>query len=166
MLRVTQRRLSTAERIAEHLLARRAHSWRGLLTDLLSDVVDGVQSPLERRYRNDVERAHGLPHGTRNRPETVAGSRRYRDVRYEEYAVVVELDGREAHPDDERFRSRARDNRPASEGTYALRYGWREVAGAACDLAGEVATMLHRGGWTGTVRSCGPGCTARISADA
>lgn len=165
VLRVTQRRLSTADRIGAHLMARRAHPWRELLTDLTSDVLDGVQSPLERRYRDDVERAHGLPQGTRNRPETVDGSRRYRDVRYEDFDVVVELDGREAHPDDERFRSRVRDNRLARQGTHALRYGWREVAGAACGVAGEVAGMLRRGGWTGTLQPCRPGCIAHLAAE-
>ena len=47
-----------------------------------ADVVDGVQSTLERRYRRDVERPHGLPRGFRNRSEGDRGRRRYRDVRY------------------------------------------------------------------------------------
>lgn len=162
VLRVTQRRMTTAARLADRLAGRRAHRWRPLLTDVLSDVVDGVQSPLERRYRHDVERAHGLPAAERNLPERVNGGWRYRDARYARYGLVVELDGREAHPPDRRHADRGRDNSLALRGERTLRYGWREIACRACQVAGEVALGLRHGGWTGTPRRCGPGCRMEI----
>jgi len=39
-----------------------------------------------------------------------------------------------------------------------LRYGWREMAGDPCGVAGEVAAVLGRLGWPGRPNSCGPGC--------
>jgi hypothetical protein len=161
VLRVTQRRLTTACRLADRLEQRRAQPWRGLLHDVLGDVVAGVQSPLERRYRRDVEIRHGLPAGERNVPERDGLSVRYRDVRYRRYHLVVELDGAEAHPDDERFRDRGRDNRLTVASDAGLRYGWREIVTVPCDVAGEVALMLARGGWDGMPRRCGPGCAVQ-----
>jgi very-short-patch-repair endonuclease len=155
VLRVTQRRLSTAGRIRTRLEARRANRWRALVVDLLTDAHDGVQSPLERHYLHDIERAHGLPAGARNQRD-VHG--RYRDVRYVAFRLVVELDGREAHPDEARFRDRARDNRVVITGEVVLRYGWWEIVSGPCAIAVEVIAVLRRAGWTGQPRRCCPSC--------
>ena len=109
--RATQRRLTTADRLRFSLQRRPRHRWRALLLDVLSDVEDGVTSPLERRYRRDVEHGHGLPAGARNQGEArPGGGRWYRDVRYRPWRVIVELDGRAAHPMDRAFRDMRRDN--------------------------------------------------------
>jgi hypothetical protein len=118
-----------------------------------------VASPLELRYARDVERAHGLPPGLRNRPERgPQGKTRYHDVRYPEFGTVVELDGREAHPGDEAFRDLYRDNVLAAAGDQVLRYGWRDVTCRTCASAFQVGTLLARRGWTGHLRKCGPTC--------
>jgi hypothetical protein len=160
VLRVTQRRLTTADRLRGALADRSRHRWRKLLREVLSDVEDGVASTLELRYERNVERRHGLPRGARNRPEFVAGRRtRYRDVRYVRWKTVVELDGRETHPDDERFRDLRRDNHAVVQGENVLRYGWRDVVGRPCEAALQVVTVLRLQGWRGTPRNCGdPGC--------
>jgi hypothetical protein len=127
--------------------------------DVLTEVSAGVESSLEGAYLRDVERAHHLPRGHRNAPEGEAGRRRYRDVRYRKHRLVVELDGLAAHPVDGRHRDDVRDNELVeNEGTATLRYGWTAVAERACETAAQVARMLTKGGWTGTPRSCGPGC--------
>jgi hypothetical protein len=133
---------------------------RPLLCDLLGQVREGVQSPLELRYRRDVERAHGLPSGARNRPERVGGTGapRYRDVRYRGYSLVVELDGEAAHPLELRWRDRLRDNDTALAGDMTLRYGWVEIVTRRCLVAAQVAGGLRRGGWSGEPRGCGPAC--------
>ena len=129
VLRATQRRLTTPARLGQALQERTRQRWRSLIGDVLADVEAGVASPLERRYARDVEGAHGLPRGLRNAPEADCDGTRYRDVRYGAWRLVVELDGREAHPTEEAFRDRRRDNRAVSEGDAVLRYGWREVVG-------------------------------------
>ena len=40
--------------------------WRDVLHEVLADIEDGVASPVELRYRRDVERRHHLPAGSRN----------------------------------------------------------------------------------------------------
>jgi hypothetical protein len=157
VLRVVQRRLTTSARLRRRLAGRRAHRWRALLEDLLIDTARGVQSPLERRWVHDVEQAHGLPTAAVNRADD-DGRRRYRDAEYLPWGLVCELDGREAHPDDARFRDRRRDNQVTVSGRRTLRYGWREVVTDPCGVAAEVASVLRDLGWTGTPHPCGPDC--------
>jgi very-short-patch-repair endonuclease len=79
-------------------------------------------------------------------------------VRYEPWRVVVELDGREAHPAESWFRDMDRDNRAAFAGEQALRYGWREVVNDPCHIASQVGSVLTHGGWPGLPRPCGVDC--------
>ena len=159
VLKACQRRLTTPQRLAEALDGRLKIRHRSLVSDVLSDATEGVQSPLERRYVRDVERAHGLPRGQRNHLEVRSGARRYRDVRYLAYRTCVELDGAAAHPVDRRELDDLRDNDLlVSEGTRTLRYGWRSVTALACQSAGQVGRLLVLGGWQGSPTRCGPGC--------
>lgn len=163
VLRACQRRLTTSERLAERLEARLKIRHRRLLTELLAEATDGVLSALERRYASGVERAHGLPRGRRNAREGARGRRRYRDVRYDPYATVVELDGAAYHPAELRETDQRRDNELLTdEGTRTLRYGWRAVTVTPCDTAGQVLRLVRQGGWLGTPRRCGPACTLQL----
>jgi hypothetical protein len=159
VFQATQRRLTTAGRIREALARRARHRWRVLLEEVLAEVEVGIASPLERRYARDVEKRHGLPLGQRNQPESrPGGGCWYRDVRYERWNTVVELDGQEAHPVDQRFRDLRRDNEAVVRGEGVLRYGWRDVAGRACEAAGQVGAALRVRGWSGSPHRCGPAC--------
>ena len=138
---------------------RRALRHRGLLRDVLGAVDDGVESPLEFRYRRDVERAHGLPRATAQKRELVGGRWIRADRVYEGLGVRVELDGQLAHPfgatDDDAWRDNAV---LLTSGDATFRYRWRHVAVTPCDVAVQVVTALHARGWRGTPRPCGPRC--------
>ena len=148
------RRLTRPERILAVLVRRRSAKWRAELIDMLRDVADGAHSALEIRYLRDVERAHGLPPASRQHVVVSAGRKSYDDVRYREYGVVVELDGRLAHPADARWRDMRRDNAAAVDGRTVLRYGWADVAGRPCEVAAQVADVLRAAGWRGVLRRC------------
>ncbi len=106
-----QRRLTTTKRLRRALVARERHPHRRVLLGLLEEVAQGAQSPLELTYLRDVERAHDLPRGVR---QAVSADRSaVRDVLYEEYGVVVELDGRIGHVELGRFRVRFIGEDPA-----------------------------------------------------
>jgi hypothetical protein len=152
------RRLTRPERILAVLARRRSARWRAELTAILQDVADGAHSALEVRYLRDVERAHGLPPASRQHVVVTAGGKSYDDVRYREYGVVVELDGRMAHPADARWRDMRRDNAAAVDGRAVLRYGWTDVACRPCAVAEQVAGVLRAAGWRGVVRRCRDGC--------
>jgi very-short-patch-repair endonuclease len=134
--------------------------WRGWVAAALQDAADGVHSPLERRYVHGVERAHGLPQARRQARRRHGSGHRYLDNLYEPFGLCVELDGNAAHPDEGRWRDTRRDNANQVEGARTLRYGWPDVTEYRCRTAAEIAEVLRRQGWTGTLRRCGPACTA------
>ncbi len=159
--RAFARDLTDETRLRTAMGMRAKLRWRGDLDELIAAAVGGDHSVLEYRYDRDVERAHGLPEAKRQVPFTGPGGRSgRRDRVYEEYRVVVELDGRLAHPDDSAWKDKARDNAAAVDGMQTLRYSWTQVRRAPCQVATEVATVLRLQGWPGRPRACSPGCPA------
>jgi hypothetical protein len=164
VLRAAASRRTTAERIGSAMAQRRRMRWRRDLAAALDLGGGGVHSLLEFRYVNRVERPHGLPEGRRQRAVQRDRQRQYRDVEYENYALLVELDGGAAHPDWSRWTDIRRDNASAAAGQLTLRYGWADVTERPCRTAREVADVLRQRGWEGTVRRCGAACLIRGSA--
>jgi hypothetical protein len=147
-----QRRLTTPERLRRSLDRRYRQRHRHVILDLLSDVAHGAQSPIEVRYAREVERAHGLPRGTRQAP---SGNRQHiRDVDYEDYGVLVELDGRLGHTGMGRFRDMWRDNSATVENRVTLRYGSVDLYRRPYEVALQVSSVLLRRGWTGSPTRC------------
>jgi very-short-patch-repair endonuclease len=72
--------------------------------------------------------------------------------------VVVELDGRAAHPEEFRLRDVRRDNANIAVGQVTLRYTWTDVTQRSCAVAAEVSAALSQRGWTGAPRRCGRHC--------
>lgn len=149
-------RLTTPDRLRRAFAARPWLRWREALTVAVADVADGCHSILELRYLRDVERGHALPRGSRQ----VRRRTGYSDVEYEEFALVVELDGRAWHDGEARARDRRRDNRTSAGGRRTLRYGWADVNVRPCDTAAEVSAALRLAGWPGTPQRCSATCRA------
>ncbi len=158
--RACQRGLTTPTLLGMRMHMRKKMRWRAELSEAFPDVGSGAHSALEFRYLRDVERAHRLPHAKRQSRMAHDGRRQYRDVFYEQYAVVVELDGRLAHPAESRWHDIHRDNAAAADGIITLRYGWADVSQRTCQVAAEVAVVLQVRGWKGTPRPCRPNCMA------
>jgi very-short-patch-repair endonuclease len=145
-----QARKTTPERILRAARSRHFLRQRSLLEDVLVDVRAGVRSPIELDYLRNVERAHGLRVGRRQ-----VGRRNTEvDVCYEDYGLLVELDGRLGHTGMGRFRDMRRDNWATTDGLATLRYGKVDVFGTPCEVAQEVAVNLARLGWHGVLRHC------------
>ncbi len=131
---------------------------RNLLAEILLDVSHGAFSALERRYLDQVERAHGLPRGVRQ--ERVEGETGvlYRDVLYSEFDTAVELDGRLGHEwSADRWSDLDRDVAAAADGVLTVRLGWKQVL-EPCRLAGSIARILRSRGWQGQPSGCSPTC--------
>lgn len=147
-------RRTTPERILRAAEHRHFVRQRELLLSILDDVKLGVRSPLEHDYLHRVERPHNLPEGRRQ-----AGRRRTEvDVLYEEFGLIVELDGKLGHEGLGRFRDMRRDNASTTDGLATLRYGKADVAGIPCEVANEVGTNLMLRGWNGPKTRC-PYCS-------
>jgi hypothetical protein len=157
--RAFARELTDQERLRTAMRQRTKVRWRADLYELIAAAASGDHSVLEYRYDRDVERAHGLPEPVRQAPFAGADGRRgRRDRLYREYGVVVELDGRVAHPAEDQWRDQVRDNAAAADRKQTLRYGWMQVRWDACGTALEVAKVLRAHGWAGAPRPCSPGC--------
>lgn len=157
--RAIGRRRTTADRIRQAMDARNKMRWRREISLALGDAADGALSVLEYRYVRRVERPHGLPAARRQARIRQRTGNRYLDNLYEEYGVCVELDGTAAHPEDEQWHDKRRDNINAVGGLITLRFGFPELGDHRCESASQVATLLRDHGWIGSLRSCGrPGC--------
>lgn len=149
----------TADEILKAMGRRKRQRHRQLVKDVLADVIGGVESILEHRYLVKVERAHGLPRGRRQVKGRANGVPICKDVEYDEFDTVVELDGRLGHEGSGRHRDRRRDNAGTVRRKATLRYGHADLM-EPCEAAREVAIVLRDRGWTGQLTKCGPLCTA------
>lgn len=153
-------RRTTAERLRERLAAMTRVTRRVWLDAILCDIAQGTCSVLEHAYLVDVERAHGLPRGQRQRHDRdAAGRSMYRDVVYAGTAPAwqqyVELDGRLGHTTTrDRDRDLERDLDAAVGHTDTVRLGYGQVMGRSCTTAAKVGRLLQHRGWQGAPTVC------------
>jgi very-short-patch-repair endonuclease len=160
--RAIGRRRTTAGRLRATMNARKKMRWRQEISVALGDAADGALSVLEYRYVRRVERPHGLPAARRQARIRQSTGSRYLDNLYEDYRVCVELDGTAAHPADEQWRDKRRDNANTVSGILTLRFGLLDLGERRCETASAIAALLRNRGWTGSPRACGRGCTAAL----
>lgn len=154
------RRLTIEGRLRATASMRKRLRWRTDVDALITEAAHGTHSALEHRYDRDVERAHGLPRSQRQAPYTKQdGSKGFRDRHYQPYGVIVELDGVSAHPEENRWADRERDNQAAVGRKQTLRFGWKHVRHETCDTAVMTAIVLRNHGWQGEPKPCAAGCT-------
>ena len=159
LLEACRQRRTTPERLLGELTRLPRLAGRALLIHGLQDARDGLESYLELVYLRRVERAHGLPTGKRQVRADRAGRPIRRDVVYEEFGLIVELDGRVGHEDvNSRWRDMARDNAALLESKLTLRFGY-QLVGDPCSAAAQTATILRLRGWSGSPNPCSPACT-------
>jgi predicted transcriptional regulator of viral defense system len=161
--RAIGRRRTTADRICVAMDARKKMRWRREMAAALGDARGGALSVLEYRYVHRVERPHGLPAARRQARIRLSTGNRYLDNLYEPFAVCVELDGTAAHPADEQWRDKRRDNANTVSGLLTLRFGLLDLGDHRCETASAVATLLRSRGWLGSPHACGPECTVVVS---
>lgn len=157
--RALQRRDVTRTALSAALNGRARARWRPLLEDLLSVSQAGIESVLEWRFDTLVVKAHGLP--APRRQDVVGGSNyERRDGFFDDYRVVIELDGQLGHVAEGVFRDMRRDNAAVRRGELVLRYGWADVMGRPCIAAVEIGAVLRQRGWKGSLRQCSASCPA------
>jgi hypothetical protein len=153
----TGSRISLTE-LRQRIEERRPHRYRNAINSALSLMAGGVCSALEGLFAVDVEAAHALPTARRQVPFRVDGHTLWEDATYDHIGVplTIRLDGRRyhSHPD-VAFRDRRRDYAAELADRRRLVYGWHDVDADPCAVAAEVATVLRRCGWQGSLRRCG-----------
>jgi hypothetical protein len=138
---------------------RKKLRWRLELTEAIVAASEGAHSALELLWDKNVELPHGLPPSAKQVPFTKEGGQvGFRDREYLPWGVIIELDGKESHPDEKRADDNARDRRALAESKETLRYGWRETRHEGCQCAVEVIRVLWRRGWRGRPKACSRDC--------
>jgi hypothetical protein len=152
--RVIQKEVVTTGQLSQELAARAGHRHSRVLRRAFADVDAGGQSGTEVLYVRDVERAHGLPTGTRQAPSD-QGSRRYHDNEYREFGVIVEVDGRLGHEQwADRVKDGRRDRQLLATERLTTRVFFADVALEPCRTAAEIGAILAGRGWAGRPRRC------------
>ncbi len=156
---VCAQRLTTPRRLRDALVGLPKLRSRKALWSVLDDIASGAHSFLELSYLERVERAHRLPTPRRQAADSVVGRRVWRDAEYDDWGVILELDGRLGHDESAgRAGDRRRDLIAASRGRCTIRNGYVEVTELACDTAALVASVLTARGWPGWPVGCGDSC--------
>jgi hypothetical protein len=156
------RELTTEARLLAAIDARAKLRWRAELRPLIAAAASGDHSLLEYRYDRDVERRHRLPPSQAQVLFRAAdGSSGRRDRVYQEYGLIIELDGELGHTGAAVRADNARDRAATISGKQTMRYGWREVTETPCVVAVEVGQVLSARGWANAPLPCGIYCTVR-----
>ncbi len=152
--RALSERRTTRSRLLVASSSRERLRHRCIIQEMCGAMGDGIESVLEWRYLERVERRHRLP--TLERQARLGGGERL-DGLYRQFALAVELDGRQFH---DAAKDMGRDNRHVlHSGVDTLRYGWHAVTTQPCAVAAQVAQALNTRGWSGHMRPC-PECPA------
>lgn len=138
---------------------------RRWVSAVIDDLATGACSVLEHGYLTKVERAHGLPKAARQVLRVTPAGNEYRDIDYEDFGLVVELDGALGH---DSWKAQGRDaDRDLDDLALATkrtaRLRWKQVYGTPCRTAARIAAVLQQGGWTGSPRPCGPDCPVGVA---
>ncbi|HMQ66851.1 MAG TPA: hypothetical protein PJ992_11205 [Arachnia sp.] len=147
--RALSRRRTTPERVLSALAERQRVRHTDAITQLCTAAGTGIESGLEWLFHKDVLTAHGLP-----LPRRQAVSEEGRiDGFYDDWSVIVELDGIRDHSD--WSKDMFRDNAHALRlDAVTLRYGWTGATRHPCAAAGQVSEALAARGWVGNPRRC------------
>jgi hypothetical protein len=116
------RRLVSEAELRRETASRTKLRWRQELEEIISACSSGTHSVLEYRHDRDVQRAHGLPLAKKQVPFKKAdGTKGFHDRWYPEYRLLIELDGKRFHPEEQRGLDQDRNNANAVIGS-TLRY--------------------------------------------
>ena len=124
---------------------------RAQLGALIADFESGVRSPLELKYAQLVERPHRLPTPLRQGKPLGAHPS---DILYDDFRVIIELDGRQWHEGLVATRDAALDTQHLLAGFVTMRFGWADVTQSPCRVARQVAEILASRGWGGSLARC------------
>lgn len=123
---------------------------RGLMTGLLGDIAGGAQALSELDFTRQVVRRHRLPEPSRQvarRDER--GRRRWIDVMWDEWKIIVEIDGAQHADPLQRWEDMERDNGLEIGGYHTLRFPAWLVRNDPEHVAREILSALRRNGYRG-----------------
>jgi len=123
---------------------------RGLMTGILADIKGGAQALSELDFTREVVRAHRLPEPSRQvARRDQRGRQRWIDVMWDEWKVVVEIDGAQHADPLQRWDDMERDNELNFDGYRTLRFPAWLVRYDPGYIAHEILKALRKAGYLG-----------------
>ncbi|HHU09342.1 MAG TPA: type IV toxin-antitoxin system AbiEi family antitoxin domain-containing protein [Intrasporangiaceae bacterium] len=153
---------TTPNDLADALAARARHPHRRVINLALTPIAEGVESVLELQALDRVIDRHGLPRPRLQVPAVIPAGRIRRDAEWEEFGVVLEVDGDSAHTGEAARIDRRRDRHTARSGRLTLRAGFVEIEFEQCELAVDIFLTLRSRGYRKPIVPCTPRCPARL----
>lgn len=144
-----QQGLTTATLLGQALLAVRRDRRRSLMHDVVLDLVGGVRSLGELDFARECRR-RGLPEPTRQTVRRGRDGRHYLDVSWDDFDLVVEVDGIHHSWATTVVPDALRQNDVALGGATVLRLPLLGLRVAADDFFEQVERGLGAGGWRRT----------------
>jgi very-short-patch-repair endonuclease len=140
-----QQRLTTPERIGQALLGIRRDRRRAFLHATVLDLLDGVRSMSEAEFAAECRR-RGLPPPSRQVVRKGKDGRYYLDVYWEEWGVVVEIDGIQHTWASNVVGDALRQNRITLDSDVVLRLPLLGLCVAADDFFDQIIEALRSAG--------------------
>jgi very-short-patch-repair endonuclease len=140
-------RVEDLRQVVDGIATLRRH---GLMTGLLADIAGGSQALSELDFTRQVIRRHRLPEPSRQvarRDER--GRRRWIDVMWDEWKIIVEIDGAQHTDPLQRWDDMERDNGLEIGGYLTLRFPSWLVRNDPEYVAREIRGALRRNGYRG-----------------
>lgn len=144
-----QQRLATPQELGESMLQVKRDRRRGYIHAVLMDLLGGVESLGELDVAREC-RARGLPEPARQVLRRGRNGRYFLDVSWEEWGVVLEVDGIQHAWADHVVADALRHNHLAIRGDVVLHLPLLGLRVAPDDFFAQVASALRSRGWRGT----------------
>jgi very-short-patch-repair endonuclease len=143
-----QQGIVPADRIARALLQVKRDRRLRLVTDVVTDLLGGVRSLAELDFAHEC-RSRGLPEPTRQAVRRGRDGRYYLDVLWEEWGVVVEVDGFQHVLAEEVVADALRHNDVTLDHLTVLRLPVLGLRVAADEFFAQIELALLGAGWLG-----------------
>lgn len=144
-----QQGLCSVEDLATEMLRIRRDRRRGLLHGVIIELTGGVRSISELDVARGC-RERGLPTPTRQAVRRGSGGTYYLDIYWEEYGVVVEVDGIHHAWATSIVPDAIRHNSIALDGDLVLRLPVMGLRACPDEFFSQIETALRRRGWRGS----------------
>lgn len=144
-----QQRLATPQELAEAMLRVKRDRRRRFIHEVLLDLMGGVESLGELDVARECRR-RGLPEPSRQVVRRGCGGRYYLDVCWEEWGVVLEVDGIHHAWAEHLVADALRQNHLTLQGDVVLHLPLLGLRAAPDDFFAQVAAALRSRGWRGT----------------
>jgi very-short-patch-repair endonuclease len=145
---VVQQGLTSAHRIGRALLQVKRDRRLRLVTDVVTDLLGGVRSLAELDFAAECRR-RGLPEPSRQVVRRATDGRYYLDVLWEEWGVVVEVDGIQHALAQEVVPDALRHNDVTLDHHTVLRVPVLGLRVAADEFFAQIGRALSAAGWEG-----------------